>query len=107
QPQTAIGFAGQWSGGNMLSAVQSARDVHAGLLTDLTKASEKKYSPEELEKSLFKVSRARARQGENEPTSGMVKWCMSISRMFSTPYRRSAADFEQVLRNAGPAPPCA
>lgn len=50
QPQTAVGFASQWSGGNMLSAVQSARDVHAGLLTDLTKASEKKYSPEELEK---------------------------------------------------------
>ena len=49
--------------------------------------------------SLFKVSRARARQGENERKSGMYTWYMSILSLFLTPYRRRAADFEQVLRN--------
>uniref|UniRef100_UPI001965988A hypothetical protein n=1 Tax=Chromobacterium haemolyticum TaxID=394935 RepID=UPI001965988A len=54
-----------WSGGNMLSAVQSARDVHAGLQT------------------LFKVSRARARQGENERKSGVYEGYMSILSLYS------------------------
>ncbi|OWY38405.1 dipeptidase [Xenophilus sp. AP218F] len=46
----AQAFANQWSNGVMLWAVQSARDVNQSLLTDMTKSSEKKYSPEELEK---------------------------------------------------------
>ncbi|POZ61761.1 C69 family dipeptidase [Chromobacterium alticapitis] len=49
-PETALGLANQWSNGVMLWAVQSARDVNQSLLTDMTKASEKKYSPDELEK---------------------------------------------------------
>ena len=34
-PQAAIGFANQWSNGNMLWAVQSARDVNQSLMTDM------------------------------------------------------------------------
>ncbi|QEL56270.1 C69 family dipeptidase [Chromobacterium paludis] len=49
-PQTAQALANQWSNGAMLWAVQSARDVNQALMTDMTKSSEKKYSPEELEK---------------------------------------------------------
>jgi dipeptidase len=49
-PQAALGFANQWSNGNMLWAVQSARDVNQSLMTDMTKSTEKKYTPAELEK---------------------------------------------------------
>lgn len=49
-PEAAVSFANQWSNGNMLWAVQSARDVQASLMTDLTKSTEKKYKPAELEK---------------------------------------------------------
>lgn len=49
-PAAAIGFANQWSNGNMLWAVQSARDVFQSLMTDMTKSTEKKYTPAELEK---------------------------------------------------------
>lgn len=49
-PTAAISFANQWSNGNMLWAVQSARDVFQSLMTDITKSTEKKYTPAELEK---------------------------------------------------------
>jgi dipeptidase len=49
-PDAALGFANQWSNGNMLWAVQSARDVNQSLMTDLTKSTEKKYTPAELQK---------------------------------------------------------
>lgn len=46
----ALAFANQWSNGNMLWAVQSARDVTQSLITDMTKSTEKKYTPAELDK---------------------------------------------------------
>lgn len=49
-PDAAVAFANQWSNGMMLWAVQSARDLNATLLTDITKSTEKKYSSAELEK---------------------------------------------------------
>jgi len=49
-PEAALSFANQWSNGNMLWAVQSARDVTQSLMTDMTKSTEKKYTPAELEK---------------------------------------------------------
>ncbi|TDR72508.1 C69 family dipeptidase [Paludibacterium purpuratum] len=49
-PDAALGFANQWSNGNVLWAVQSARDVFQSLMTDMTKSTEKKYTPAELEK---------------------------------------------------------
>lgn len=49
-PEAALGLANQWSNGVMLWAVQSARDVQQALLTDMTRSTEKKYSPAELEK---------------------------------------------------------
>jgi dipeptidase len=49
-PAAAVGFANQWSNGNMLWAVQSAHDVFQSLMTDMTKSTEKKYTPAELEK---------------------------------------------------------
>jgi dipeptidase len=49
-PAAAVDFANRWSNGNMLWAVQSARDVFQSLMTDMTKSTEKKYTPAELEK---------------------------------------------------------
>ncbi len=49
-PEAALAFANQWSNGNMLWAVQSAHDLNSTLMTDITKSTEKKYSPAELEK---------------------------------------------------------
>ncbi len=48
-------------------------------------------------KNVFTISRARARQGENDRKSGMYSWHMSIFREFSALYRRSVADRKQVL----------
>ena len=57
--------------------------------------------------SLFKVSRARARQGENERKSRMYSWYMSILSSYSPCYAsRSAADFEQVLSRFAVDGPC-
>ncbi|BEV72803.1 MULTISPECIES: C69 family dipeptidase [unclassified Paludibacterium] len=49
-PEAALRFANQWSNGNVLWAVQSAHDVFQSLMTDMTKSTEKKYTPAELEK---------------------------------------------------------
>ncbi|MBV8046298.1 MAG: C69 family dipeptidase [Paludibacterium sp.] len=49
-PQAALAEANQWSNGNVLTAVQSAHDVFQSLMTDMTKSTEKKYTPAELEK---------------------------------------------------------
>ena len=49
-PAMAIQFANDYSNGLLSRTLDKARELKSQLMTDLTRSTEKKYSPEEFEK---------------------------------------------------------
>jgi hypothetical protein len=81
-------------------AAKSGQQIPDAALRRLASAAKRVFVSRS--KSVFTISRAKARQGKNERKSGMYERYMSILSWFLTPYRRRAADRKQVLKSAPP-----